>query len=242
MKFDFLKNKVFIISFIVLILFSFFNCNVFADTSFDPNYDYIYNFKIDNSKTFPLTYNITTGSSQMPSVNDFNDKVNYFKNKDSIISGENFYFVYPNFGGIAGFELKRSDISDIFISFKQLNYFNTYDFGDIKNVIYIFNVVNSDGSITKYDDMNFSLDFDNHVLTTNFFTNYDKPISIHFQNSDKVPGSFFMEAPTFHLMEAVGQIPEIMMKIIKQVLPIGLIVLGVGLLIYLIRHVIYLMK
>lgn len=242
MKFDFLKNKVFIISFIVLILFSFFNCSVFADSSFDPNYDYFYNFKIDNSKTFPLTYNKTTGRAQMPSVNDFNDKVNYFKNKDSIRSGANFYFVYSNFGGIAGFELKRSDISDIFISFKQLNNFSTYDFGDSKNVIYTFNVVNSDGSITKYDDINFSLDYDNHVLTTNFFTNYEHPISVHYQNSDKGTGNFFLVAPTFHLTEAVGQIPEIMTKIVKQVLPIGLIVLGIGLLIYLIKHVIYLRK
>lgn len=244
MKFDFFvnKNKIIIISFIVLILFSFFNCNVFAGSSFDANYDYIYDFKIDNSKTFPLTYNITTGRSQMPSVSDFNNKVDYFKNKDSIVSGENFYFVYSNFGGIAGFELKRSDVSDIFISFKQLNNFNTYDFGDIKNVIYTFNVVNSDGSITKYDDINFSLDYDNHVLTTNFFTNYDKPISVHYQNSDKGSGNFFLVAPTFHLTAAVGQIPEIMTKIIQQVLPIGLIVLGIGLLIYLTRRVIFLMK
>lgn len=242
MKFDFLKNKVFIISFIVLILFSFFNCNVFADTSFDPNYDYIYNFKIDNSKTFPLTYNISTGRAQMPSVSDFNNNVNYFKNKDSIVSGENFYFVYSNFGGIAGFELKRSDISDIFISFKQLNNFNTYDFGDIKNVIYTFNVVNSDGSITKYDDINFSLDYDNHVLTTNFFTNYEQPISVHYQNSDKGTGDFFLVAPTITLKMAAGQIPEIMTKIIKVVLPAGLTVFVSGFLIYLIKFVIYSMK
>lgn len=241
MKFDFLKNKVFIISFIVLILFSFFDCFVFADSSFDPDYDYLYIFKIDNSKTFPLTYN-SIGNAQMPSVNDFNNKVDYFKNKDSIKSGDYFYFVYSNFGGVAGFELKKSDISDVFISFKQLNNFNTYDFGDIKNVIYTFNVVNSDGSITKYDDINFSLDFDNHICTTNFFTNYDNPIPVHYQNADKGSGDFFLVAPTITLKMAAGHIPEIMMKIIQQVLPAGLIVFVSGFLIYLIRHVIYSMK
>ena len=242
MKFDFLKNKVFIISFIVLILFSFFNCNVFADTSFDPNYDYIYHFKIDNSKTFPLGLHPWSHNLMNPSLSDFNNIINSYNHKDSIVSGDNFFFIYPNNSGIVSFEINKSDIQDVFITYKNLNYFSTSEFGDIHNVFYSFTIVDNSGTSKQFEDINFSLDFDNKCLSTYFYTNYDNPISVHYQNSDKGFGDFFLVAPTITLKMAVGQIPEIMTKIVKQVLPIGLIVLVVGLIIYLIRHVIYSMK
>lgn len=242
MKFVFLKNKVFIISFIVLILFSFFNCNVFAGSSFDPLYDYIYNFKIDNSKTFPTGRHPYSKRFINPSLSDFENITNSFKNKDSVVSGEYVFFVYPSTSGICSYEVKRSDIKDVFIYYHNLNNFTNDDSVEFHNVLYYFTIVDNSGTSKQFDDINFSLDFDNKCLSTYFYTNYDNSISVHYQNSDKGSGNFFLVAPTFHLTAAVGQIPEIMTKIIHQVLPIGLIVLGVGLLIYLIRHVIFLMK
>ena len=99
------------------------------------------------------------------------------------------------------------------------------------------NVFDSDYHGIKIDGLP---DFDNFKYRFPFATNFTGNIVVYCHNN--TTRDFFVVAPTFHLTEAVGQIPEIMTKIIKQVLPIGLIVLGIVLLIYLIRRVIYSMK
>lgn len=244
MKFDFLKNKVFIISFIVLILFSFFNCNVFADSSFDSSFDYLYKFKIDNS----VVLRDGLSSSQLQSALDS------VSSNDMVRSGDYVYFIVPSWRDYTTFFVKKSSIKDVYVDFwkneggstPNLVWYRFFiDVSDNRDVYfpgsssYGFNTSSFYGGVTQFLC---SVDFDNHFIITNFATNYDNPISFHYQNTDKGSGNFFFVAPTFQLTKAVGQIPEIMTKIIKQVLPIGLIVLGIGLLIYSIRRVIFLMK
>lgn len=246
MKFDFFvnKNKIIIISFIVLVLFSFFNCNVFADSSFDANFDYLYQFKIDNS----VDLRDGLSSSQLQPALDS------ISSNDMVRSGDFVYFIVPSWRDYITFFVKKSSIKDVYVDFwkneggstPNLVWYRFFvDVADNSDVYfpssssYGFNPYSFHGGVTQFLC---SVDFDNHLIITNFATNYDNPISVHYHNSDKGSGNFFLVAPTFHLTEAVGQIPEIMTKIIKQVLPIGLIVLGIGLLIYLIRRVIYSMK
>lgn len=241
MKFDFLKNKVFIISFIVLILFSFFNFNVFADSSFDANYDYLYNFKIDNSFDAHNSFRDpgSSPSADIQSIIDDNNK------DDRIVSGDYFYFIMTDWDGLANVYIKSSAISNLYFKYTP----------DSSCVIYILfddglsssdyflksgSWHGNDPSKHKICGCFFFLDYDNKILSTNFATNYpgNIPVILH----DGSTRDFFLGAPTFTLTKEVGQIPEIMTKIIKQVLPIGLIVLGIGLLIYLIRRVLYSMK
>ena len=234
MKFDFLRNKVFIISFIVLILFSFFVSSGVYASSFDPAFDYNYSFNTDMSLDFQIGW-FAGGKPRTSDGSSISNEVsNSVLKDDRVVSGDYYFFDFSGESDKVLLYFKKSDISSLYIKF--------YNISACGNPVYSLFSVNSDGSDTEISRISFFLDYDKKTLTTCFASNYDKPISVYYQNSDKVPGSFFMEAPTFQLTEAVGQIPEIMMKIIKQVLPIGLIVLGVGLLIYLIRHVIYLKK
>ena len=236
MKFDFLKNKVFIISFIVLILFSFFNCSVFADSSFDPNYDYLYKFKIDNN----LDIHCSNTESIINSTIDDNNK------DDRIVSGDYYYFIFSDWDGLANVFIKKSVINNIYLSYhftgQGVPFYGFFCDGITSDDVFL-----KSGTWQRYDlnvsricTIIFNCDYDNKILTTNFVTNYPGNIPVLLKNGSTC--DFFAVAPTFHLTEAVGQIPEIMTKIIKQVLPIGLIVLGVGLLIYLTRRVIFLMK
>ena len=234
MKFDFLRNKVFIISFIVLILFSFFVSSGVYASSFDPAFDYIYSFNIDMSLDFQIG-KYAGGNPRISHGPDIANEVSYSVLKDDrVVSGDYYFFEFSGESDNVLLYLKKSDISSLYLDF--------YNFSVCGNPVYSLFSVNSDGSDTEISRISFLFDYDKKTLSTCFASNYDKPISVHYQNTDKGSGDFFLVAPTFHLTEAVGQIPEIMMKIIKQVLPIGLIVLGVGLLIYLIRRVIFLMK
>lgn len=243
MKFDFLKNKVFIISFIVLILFSFFiSSGVYAADRFNPDYDYLYKFVINEDENFSFE---TSTNAGLPNFNykDYQSLISKIKKEDSFVSGNYYYFLIAGDGGFTYYKVLKSSFdssNDLFISYNtnNHNYLSCYE-----RPAYSFSYINSKNeNILHFTNLNFYPDFDNRILTTYFWTNYDKPIQIKYKNTDKGFGSFFGVAPTFKLTKEVGQIPEIMTKIIKQILPIGLIVLGIGLLIYLIRRVIYSMK
>ena len=243
MKFDFLKNKVFIISFIVLILFSFFiSSGVYAADRFNPDYDYLYKFVINEDENFSFE---TSTNAGLPKFNykDYQSLISKIKKEDAFVSGDYYYFLIAGDGGFSYDKILKSSFdssNDLFISYNTTNH--NY-LSDYERPGYLLSYINSKNeNILHFTNLNFYPDFENKTLTTYFWTNYDKPIKIKYKNTDKGFGSFFGVAPTFTLMREVGQIPEIMTKIIEQVLPIGLIVLGVGLLIYLIRRVIYLKK
>ena len=236
MKFDFFvnKNKIIIISFIVLVLFSFFNCNVFADTISDFD-DSTVDYKIDNS--------VSSG---------FETMLSDFKNSKYYNSSDYYWFALYEYWARSNciIVIKKSDcsLSDVPLYISDYEYsWRSFvlDFGSIPSSAFSYycgnGSISSDYDIANHTTLKFAgiYDSSSRSFSIPFDTNFPKIVRTR---SNNVSFDFFVGAPTFHLTEAVGQIPEIMTKIIKQVLPIGLIVLGIGLLIYSIRRVIFSMK
>ena len=193
MKFDFFKNKVFIISFIVLILFSFFVSSG------------VYAYSIDDVTNDMIQDAINYGNSNFGCSNFI-----------IFTDGDKLYCTW----------LTSSD------SFSYVNNNRLY-FSDLP--VYTSTAFNNGHWNTPYS---FDGSYDHGASFTYFY-------SVNNIYTDSSKSTVFFQTPPRVVVPEIAevrQIPVAMVKVLKVILPVGLIVLAIGLLIYLTRRVIFLMK
>lgn len=175
MKNNFITYKLLpILSIIILVVFVFMTDSVYAASSFNTSYDYMYNYEIDNDFIYTAT-NHTTSVSELQTYIDSNLK------DDRVISGDYYYFIYQNFyDQLSNVLVKKDSIEEIVFSLNMIqNGQNTISYNiDLSNSFSSSNVVALKGRV-EYTSKGlhhttFYCDSDNHVLTTNFATNYDR--------------------------------------------------------------------
>lgn len=225
MKFDFFvnKNKIIIISFIVLVLFFFVSSSVFGAEGISFKYnDTEYSLPVLTSDNFDSNNDlIILGYSSKSDFRSFGLVV--LKNAKSYIddgcrietsTSGRYSFIAHKLG--AGYYSNPIDF-----------YFFKYDSSNV--------VWSQWGSCYNLSNTTDACEVGNFDI---IYTQCD----LFNSNGDVL----FRGAPSskiaFFELTGAEQIPQAMLGVAKIVLPVGLIVLGIGLLIYLIKRVIYSMK
>ena len=224
MKFDFLKNKVFIISFIVLILFSFFiSSGVYA------------------SEGISFKYNDTEYSLPVLTSDE------YDSNNDLIILGYSSKSDFSSFGFVV-LKNAKSYIDDgcrIETSTSGRYSFTAHKLGEgyySKAISFYFFRYDSSNAVWSQWGNCYNLGATTDACEVGNFDIIYTQCDLCNSNGDVL----FRGAPSskiaFFELTGAEQIPQAMLGVVKIVLPVGLIVLGIGLLIYSIRRVIFSMK
>ena len=239
-----MKNNVFLnkilplLSIVLLFSFIFINNNIFA-ACIDTNYDYLYNYN-----------NITNSNIDSQVQNIIND--------ERVVSGEYYYFCYYNTGDKSYMTVLIPKNVVTTNSFRFLNFYQDSEkcqsFGLFLSNDKIENSVIRVSGVKGYDNVNsFNLwvggyyDEANKCFNIPFASNFDKDIIYNCSNGDIKP--FFQVPPVVETpeittpeveipaLETVEQIPEAMKETMKVVIPVGLVILGIGLVVYLIKFV-----
>lgn len=229
------NDKILISILLIILSFFIFNCSVFASTFSDFN---------DSD----LTYNFNVSFDDISIEQTFNDfkKTIYFNNDDY------YYFVGWNFwkGDKFAYVIKKDNIK-----FDSLFFFNN----DFDSDRYSFAIDFGEGDFSDcFSDVlgynsavNYNYDIDNHTslkfsgikvgntFNIPFITNF--PVLHHTLSNGNVI-DFFLDTPQDKMVlpvEAIQGIPQMILKNLLKILPIGLILLSLFLLISVIKSVIF---
>lgn len=235
-----LKNKVFIIFTIVMILFFFCFSSVFAYSQPSNSYDHLYSFK----------------STKNDDINSFESTV---KNSDEVVSGSYYYFVYYHIlnNTYITFSVAKSALSKVELVSDYKTYTDDYYLFKLRlycssswsvanNRKYTLSVEDypqnfmADGSDYSELYLYAKYDSDNHTFIFPFATNFDSDIVYNCSDgSQKV----FQLAPQrlegIKVLGAVEELPKMIAQVVTILVGVGLIILSIFLVISLIKSVIF---
>lgn len=204
-----MKNKILAILSIFILIICFLTTNIFAASSYNKNYDYLYDFVIDNE----FTYSASEGSTKIDNLETY---INSNLNDDRVESGDYYYFIFQSyFKGLQNVLVKKSAINKVVLTNRLIrNDLNTIlyniDFSDNFNssdVVWLNG--KAEYTSTGIHNISFYCDSNDNKLITNFATNYDGNIIYTCTNGDVK--TFFQGTP-------VTEQPEIQEKTLAPIL------------------------